>query len=298
MIFEGTGKASDDLYVLGTSPSPIYLITGKRAVLFEAGITCLGPLYVDEIKKVLGPQQPAYLFLTHMHFDHCGAAAYLKHHFPKLKIVASQKAAAILKRPNAIATIAQLSREVRQLVDRETPGIARAIEFEPFVIDRIASDGDRIQVGNDLTVEIMETPGHTWDSLSFYIPEKQWIFSAEAGGLLGPAGFFTTEFIADFDAYMQSLERLAALDLEMVCQSHFQLFFGEDARTFYTRSIQAAMAFKNQVMTLLDQENGNIESVVALIKADEYDRMPPPKQPLSAYLLNLNARVRHLAAKA
>ena len=113
---------------------------------------------------------------------------------------------------------------------------------------------------------------------------------------MDPTGYVFTEFLSDFDAYMTSLERLASLDVDILSQSHHQLFTGEDAGSFFARSIDAALRFKSGVEMLLDRENGDIEKVVALVKAGEYDPKPDPKQPEPAYLINLEARVRHLAA--
>lgn len=299
MVFNQTGKAADGLYVLGTSHFPTHLVIGAEPVLIEAGVTCLGVLYESEIRKVLKIQVPTHLFLTHVHFDHCGAAAFLKQKFPGLNICASQKAADIMRRPNAVKTIKQLNDEVEGWIgEEETPNPARAIPFEPFGVDRVLAEGDRIDIGNGLTVEVLATPGHTWDSLSYYIPQKKWVFIGEAGGVTGPTGFISTEFLADFDAYMQNLERLASLNPDIVSQSHFALFTGADAKTFFSRSIEAALRFKALADGFLDEEHGDVDKVVQRIKAAEYDPLPGPKQPLTAYLLNLHARVRHLAARA
>jgi glyoxylase-like metal-dependent hydrolase (beta-lactamase superfamily II) len=298
MVFCQTGEAVKGLHVLGTNHYRTHLLTGFRPFLFDAGVSCLGPLFLSEIRRILGHQQPICLFLTHVHFDHCGSAALFKKSFPDLKIGASRRAAEILQRPRALQTMAQLNAEVKQWVDQEVPGKTQAIPFEPFSIDMILSEGDRLDMGDGLRVEVLETPGHTWDSLCYYLPEKKWVFTGEAGGIAGSSGVLATEFVSDFDAYLQSLERLARLDVEVVCPGHFQIFVGEDAATFFGRSIQAALKFKARVEEFLDQQHGNVTRVVELIKAEEYDGLPEPKQPLAAYLLNLEARVRHLASRS
>jgi hypothetical protein len=48
---------------------------------------------------------------------------------------------------------------------------------------------------------------------------------------------------------------------------------------------------------LLDEENGQVEKVAERIKSEEYDPHPGPKQPEQAYLLNIQAKVKHLAQK-
>ena len=66
------------LYVLGSRDVPIYLFRAEKTVLFDAGIVKLGRIYEEAIKAALGKVHPKILFLTHMHFDHCGTVSYLK----------------------------------------------------------------------------------------------------------------------------------------------------------------------------------------------------------------------------
>ena len=295
MIFTQTGKLTDFFYVLGNRHFPTHLLLGDRPVLFEAGVSCLGSVYEKEIRNVLGKTEPEILFLTHVHYDHCGTAGFLRQSFPSLKIAASGRAAEIVRRPNAIEFMHQLNRMTLNWVEAEAPGITENISFKPFNVGLVLSDGDRIKIDKGLTVHIIETPGHTWDALSFYIPEKKLLVAGEAVGCMSPAGFIYTEFLVDFEAYLHSIERLATLDVDILCQSHHQVITGSDARGFFGRSIQAAKDYKRRVEDLLSAENGDQEKVAARIKAEEYDPLPGPKQPEQAYLINLAARVKHLA---
>ena len=102
MIFDTTGRVSPVLHVLGSAHVPAYLIEAPRPVIIDAGFSCLGPLYLKAIRETLGSRPPEILLLTHSHFDHCGAAAFLKKAFPGLKVAASGRAAEILARPRAL----------------------------------------------------------------------------------------------------------------------------------------------------------------------------------------------------
>jgi hypothetical protein len=51
MIFTETGKLTDGFYVLGTRYFPTHLLFSSNPVLFEAGLSCLGPLYVHETSR-------------------------------------------------------------------------------------------------------------------------------------------------------------------------------------------------------------------------------------------------------
>jgi 2-aminobenzoylacetyl-CoA thioesterase len=294
-----TGRIDDGFYTLGLNWSAIYLLDAKRPVLFESGFACAAMLYEKDMRTVLGTRQPEILFLTHAHWDHCGSAAYLKNACPSMKIAASAPAAAILKRPNALKLIASLSEEVVPLVSA-IPGIDDTLlvrdGFRPFDVDILLHDGQTIELGAGLTLEVLATPGHTRDHLSYYIPEKRILVATEACGALDRAGNIITEFLVDFDLYMASLKRLAGLDVEILCQGHHFVFIGADeVKRFFSRSVKEAEAFRDHVFELLDAESGSVERVVERIKHEQWDTNPSTKQAEGAYLLNLRARVGHLA---
>ncbi len=241
------------------------------------------------------------LFLTHAHWDHTGSAAYLKQRFPSLKIAASARAAEIVKRPNALALMASLSEEVEPLV-ATVPGIAsdqllhRA--FRPFEVDIVLRDKQVVELGSGLSVEVLATPGHTRDHLSYYVPERRILVATEASGGLDRAGNIITEFLVDFDLYVDSLRHLADLDAEVLCQGHHYVFIGKDeVKRFFARSIEEAERFKTRVFDLLDAESGSEERVVQRIKAEQWDTNTSVKQAEGAYLLNLRARIAHLARR-
>ena len=111
MRIEWTGKIANGFYVLGHSAVPIFLLDGSTPVLFDAGFTGLSHVYEREIKNILGARSPAFLFLTHSHWDHVGAASYLKQVWPQMKIAASVKFSEILARTGAIAQIKLLNQD-------------------------------------------------------------------------------------------------------------------------------------------------------------------------------------------
>jgi 2-aminobenzoylacetyl-CoA thioesterase len=302
MISSNIGPVRGSLHALGLTWSAIYLLDGARPVLFESGFACAARLYERDIRAVLGDRQPEILFLTHAHWDHVGCAAYLKGLFPSLRIAASERGSQIVGRPNALKLMAALSEEVVPLV-AGIPGVGEADllhdAFRPFEVDTILHDGQRIELEDGLTVQVVATPGHTRDHLSYYIPEQRILIATEASGGLDCAGNFITEFLVDFDLYMASIRRLAALDVEILCQGHHFIFVGaDDVKRFFSRSQEEAERFRDYVHRLLAEESGLEEQVVQRIKREQWDTNTNVKQAEGAYLLNLRARVNHLAGKA
>jgi glyoxylase-like metal-dependent hydrolase (beta-lactamase superfamily II) len=297
MVFDKTGKVKDDFYVLGHTWMPIYLLDGGQPVLFEAGLACLGRIYEEAIQSVLGNRQPEFLFLTHVHYEHCGATSYLKQVFPALQVAASSQAAQIIQRPNAQRLMRTLSQNAASLVSGVNRDKLLQGSFKPFNIELILTNGQVIDLKGGLSVQVLATPGHTRDLLSYYIPEKRILVATEAAGCADSTGHIVTEFLVDYESYLAGLKRLAALDVEVLCQGHHFVYVGAAVKDFFIRSIESAEQFKTRVEELLRAEGGSVERVVARIKAEEHDGKPLPKQPEKAYLLNLTARVKHLAEK-
>ncbi len=295
-----TGLIKDNFYTCGLPWSATYLLDTERPVLFESGFCCAGPLYEEDIRRILGEREPELLFLTHVHWDHCGSAGYLKRAFPSLKVAASERGAEIMKRPNAVDLMVRLSANVVPLVEA-FPGIDHAGlhrgPFIPFDVDVRLKDGQTIELGNGLTVEVLATPGHTRDHLSYYVPQKRILIATEASGCLDRAGNIITEFLVDFDAYLSSLKRLAALHVDVLVQGHHFIHTGEEVAPFFARSIVEAQRYRDHVCALLDARGGVVEDVVQQIKAEQWDTNPGIKQPEEPYLINVRTQVAHFAGK-
>lgn len=300
MIIDKIGHIQNNFYYLGLIECPIFLLDGPEPVIFDAGVTCAGKIYVEAIRSILGQRQPAWLCLTHVHWDHCGTASYLQKAFPELKIAATSIAANILQRPNALSLINKLNQGMLEQM-RSTPGLDPSLlnmePFAPFKIDRELADGQTIEIGGT-TLQVLATPGHTQDHHSFYLPHEKILIAGEAAGIFYSHNVITPEFTSDYDAYLTSLRRLASLPVEILAQGHYYILAGEEEiRTFFAKSIKETISFKDRVMELLDEETGNLERVIHTMKAERYDAVPDLKQPEVTYLINLRAKIAHLAGK-
>jgi len=291
VIIHFTGKIADDLYMLGTPYMPIYLLDAERPAIFDAGLAFLGNLYVEAIKGVLGDRQPAYCCLTHSHFDHCGAVSVLKSHFPELKVVASEKAKKIFGRPNAIKLMRSLTRSAKNAVNSLGMVLERYDDFEPFDVDMVVKEGDRLQLSDSLTFRVLETPGHTWDSISYYAPQRKLLIASEAVGIPDRPGTIVPSFLVDYQIYLNSMIKLDKLDLETLCIGHRFAYTADDARTYIPQAIDHCRNFFNQVKGFILDEDGNVEKVMKRIKKIEYDDIKGPKQPEEPYLINLEAKI-------
>jgi glyoxylase-like metal-dependent hydrolase (beta-lactamase superfamily II) len=303
MLIDRTGEVVPGFHVVGHTAQQIYLLDGPAPALFDSGYTAMAYVFEQAVKEVLGDRAPAYLFLTHSHFDHIGSASHLKKVWPEMRIAASAGVQDVLARPNAVKVIRELNvaaaGNVRQRGMAGAPGLFNEEPFEPFAVDLVVGDGQKIRLSDGLTLEALASPGHTRDMLSYYVPERKILVGTEAVGIQDPTGSITTDFLVGFDVFWDSLARLSRLDVDILCQGHGLVFTGEDAKSRLTRAQKSAERFVANVEQLLLQEKGNLENVVARVKADEFDRRPDSdmKLPEPAYLLNLQAKVKAIWAR-
>jgi len=291
VIVRKPGRIGDDIYMVGPPGVPVFLFTGKEPVLFDAGFSFLGDKYAKDINGVLNSNHPGRLFLTHVHYDHCGSVSVLRRHFSKLKVIASPLAKDILNRPNAIKLMTRLSKEAETFAAKGTPKHSPAKPFEPFEIDQAVTEGDAIALDSGRTVRVIETPGHTRDHLSYYIPDRRILIAGEAAGIPDATGYIVTDCLVDYDIYVHSIEKLARLDVEILCLGHDVAYTGDDATHYMKRAVDSCEQFLHLAKTCLEDEHGHMEHVMNRIKQIEYDNKEGIKQSEAAYMINLEARL-------
>ena len=294
MILEQTGKICDGLYATGYHFMPAFLLAAPAPVLFDAGVAAMGPHYLKDLETYLGRADALeYLLLTHSHYDHCGAAPYLKEKIPGLTIGTNAHAAKVLLKPNAVGLIRALNDNFTEIF-KDAIGDEEKIPFNPVEVDLVLKDGDELDCGGGWTVRVIETPGHTNDCLSYYIPKIKTLIAGEAVGVIHNGGI-QPEFSSSYDDYMTSLERLVALDVEILALAHKHVLTGDDASRFLRDSIETTVSFKGRIEGYLDRFGGNREKVVETILGEDYDDTILMQQDKKSFLLNLQAQVRVVA---
>ncbi|MCK5695662.1 MAG: MBL fold metallo-hydrolase [Desulfobacula sp.] len=291
MIIQKTGKIGDDFYVIGSAAIPVYLLDGPVPVLFDAGMTAGAFLYEAGIKGILGEREPDFLFLSHSHFDHVGSVSHFKKVWPDLKIGGSVRCSEILLKPKAVQLMRDLNFEGTNNIKKMSLAPINEKRFESFGLDILVQPDQTIELTLGLSVVALNTPGHTWDFMSYWIPEKKILIASEAVATYENKGYLQPEFLVDFDAYIDSLNRLKNLGATILCAGHHSVFTDEDAVAHIRRSVKAANDYLSMTEAFLAREKGDIDQAVLRVKAEEWDNRPWPKQPESAYLLNTWQRV-------
>lgn len=296
MKIQAEGDFGEWITVGGNQLYPGYIIKGRqRHLMIDAGMNLIGPAYIASFEKVFGDKNALdYVFATHSHFDHVGSIPYLKRKLPDLQAGAFERVGTLMKKKSVLDLMTSLS-ELQRGFYQDIVG-DEDVRLEPVNFEFNLKEGDRFDLGG-LTCEVYEVPGHTGDSLAFFIPEIRALFAGEACGL--PEGdkdsHAKAEFLSSYDDYVSSLDKLIGLHPKFIGMAHLWVFTDGDATEFLQRSREATPRYRELIETYLDAANGDINDAVQLMAKKEYDEKGTIAQPRESYLENLKAQVRQVA---
>lgn len=296
MKVQAVGKFGEWITVGGNHFYPGYIIKGKeRSLMIDAGINLMGPAYIASLEKIFGNKKTLdYVFATHSHFDHLGSIPYLKRKLPRLQAGAFERVGTLMKKKSVLDLMTYLSDLQRgffqNIVGEED------VHIEPVDFEFNLKEGDRFDLGG-VTCEVYEVPGHTGDSLAFFIPEIRALFAGEACGIPegDNDGHVQVEFLSSYDDYVLSLDKIIRLQPKLIGMAHMWVFTDDDATDFLQRSLEATPRYRKLIETYLNAENGDIDSAVQSMVKKEYDEKGTIAQPRESYIENLKAQVRHVA---
>lgn len=240
MIIEKPGKVSARITLLGRTESCVYLLDGgSECAIIGGGMTYIIPDVMAQMHE-LRIQEDAItrLVILHSHFDHVGIVPFFKARLPRAAVCASGRGRAMLSRPDAIGAILSFN---RFLLEKERPGSPQedfGLPFDRIAIDEVLTDGQCIPLG-EVTMEMLEVPGHSSCSIAVYCPEEKALFASDAGGIPYDGKVFCAAN-SNFDQYQTSLERMSRLDTDIHCAEHYGALTGDDARGFMARSMESA----------------------------------------------------------
>ena len=192
----------------GTTYNSYLLMTEKPTVIDTVDIE-FGKEYVDNLSKIIDPENIEYIVINHVEPDHAGALPALAAKAKNAKIVTTKLASELLK-------------DMFKLHNREFA---------------IIKDGDTLDIGGK-TLSFFETPYlHTEETMITYVNENKILF---------PCDIFSThianyelfndlakgEYIEDFKVYYRlimaphrpyvrdMLEKIKKLNIEVIAPSH------------------------------------------------------------------------------
>lgn len=206
-------KADDTTYIISEyrhwEETHCYLLIGsERCLLIDTGLG-ICDLYEQVVKLT---QRPVTAIATHIHWDHIGGHRY----FPDFYAHRAELSWLNGKFPLSAQTVREM------VTDRcDLPEGFDVSNYEIFqgTPAKILDGGEAIDLG-DRKIQTIHTAGHSPGHLCFWEEERGYLFT---GDLIYKGTLFAYFPSTDPEAYLRSLETVAALPAERLFPAHHSL---------------------------------------------------------------------------
>jgi len=217
-------KVNDFLYLIDLKPMGIenyiasYVLHGDNVAIIETGpAVSIGNLLGGLEKVGIETEEVSYAAVSHVHIDHAGGAGILLDHLPNAKLLVHRRGARHIIDPEKLWTqTRQVLREIAESYGEITP-----VPKERIIV---ATDGMKINLGQNVELEVIETLGHASHHLSFYETKGNGVFPGDT------AGIYLTNFDVvvpttpapfDLEMTLASIARLVEMKPRNLCYTHF-----------------------------------------------------------------------------
>jgi len=260
------------------------LIGSERTALFECGMAFCAESAIRNVKKALGGRTLDYIFITHAHYDHTGALPFFKAEWPGAKLAASAASAAILQKDTPRRVFREMSAAAAKAADMDFNG---EYDDELFRADIILSDGDAVKLGG-VSVTVLETPGHTRDSVSYYVPEQKLLILCETPGVLMPDGSVCPCFLTGYKDTLNSIDKCRATGYKYLSLPHRGLTTEAEADGFFERAYAANVACREMITDMINK-NLNENEMLDMFFENYGAGVRSGVQPMEAFTVNARA---------
>jgi glyoxylase-like metal-dependent hydrolase (beta-lactamase superfamily II) len=203
----------------------LYLVRGARLALIDSGAGDSPATAVEPALRDMGLSWSDldYLLNTHGHADHAGGNGEVKASAPRVQIAIHEGDRYLLEGPRAHLRSPTDSSAAMRLLGRDDLVRQREVVLRQVIgrtagVERELADGDVVDLGQDIRLSVVHTPGHTVGSVCYFWEGDGTVFSGDA--VQGHGWRAGMPPIYHDVTYLRSLDRIEALGARVLCMGH------------------------------------------------------------------------------
>ena len=215
---------------------------GSGYILIDTGYEEDWGLFCRRLKEIkVDFDQISHIILTHHHDDHCGLLQNILRENNSIRIVMSPLCRDLIKKGQndlthsggllnrRIAMLIELKQIYISLILRQKISKEKNLTFPPYELrdnDILLSGEPRLRdIGIPLDGSIIQTPGHTVDSVSVLFDDGDCVIGDAAANFLKFAGTkYCVIFISDMEVYYKSWEKVISAGALRIFPAHGKPF--------------------------------------------------------------------------
>jgi glyoxylase-like metal-dependent hydrolase (beta-lactamase superfamily II) len=268
------------------------LIGDAAAAIIDCGMAFCALDTIENVKKALKGRALDYIILTHTHYDHVGALAYFRAQWPGVQVVTCEIGAAALLKDTPRRVIRELSATAARLYGgktgaRDSEALGELYRDDALYADVVIKDGDIIGLGG-ISVEAVATPGHTRDSMCYYIPETELFMLCETPGVLLPDGSMYPCYLSGYGDTIKSIAKCRAKKYGSISLPHRGMADARECDGFFDKAMKTNVECHDFVMDMLD-ENLEESEMLKRFRMKYFNETLITFQPAEAFDINAKA---------
>ncbi len=216
-----------------------YLIdTGGKYALVDTGYDHDWDLFLKRLSEAgVSLSSVSHLVLTHHHDDHCGLVNRVLEANKDIRVVMSSRARDLLAegyndRAHGAAWVTRRARLLISLIgtlDKQFGSHWKTHSFPPYKTREsdvlVQGETSLRDIGIGLDGRIVETPGHTVDSISVVLDDGDCFVGDAAANLPSAAGLkHCVILVEDIDEYYRTWQKLMSLGARRIFPAHGEPF--------------------------------------------------------------------------
>jgi glyoxylase-like metal-dependent hydrolase (beta-lactamase superfamily II) len=245
-------QVTKNITLLGSELFNLYLVKGETYAIVEGGVSGITYPFLEQLSQLnVPPEAISHLIILHSHFDHMMVFPTLKGRYPWMKIVTSDLNRGTFSSERVVAKIFDSDRKMT-LALKERGMILDGPNLQPytfFPLDITVQEGSVLDLGKGMKMKFLEIPGHSPDCLAAFLEEEELLFCSDGAGFYTPPDFFRPNYWYRLDDAEKSLDKMKAIDPEILCRGHYGAMIGKDlARKHLQMNRQSIENFKAFVL--------------------------------------------------